>query len=373
MDKIREGHAAGAAVGRKDRTGGASHRDPSVDVLKGILVLQMVLCHCIQFFGKDSAPVQRQICDYINLTTFSGFLFAFGFGCQYAYFSKSFRTAALRMARTAAKCLLAFYLSSICYIAFVEYDYYDPRVFRQVFLLQKYAGWSEFLASFFGVMLLALVLFFVFQRMNGYLLAGVGGFSLALTFLPYDRIHHPWAALFIGSTDYTTFPVLQYLFYFAAGVYLCRRKGGKGWIPAAVAVLLSLPEVWCYGTTGYLSMRFPPDWRYVFGASAVVYFYYLISRRLCAEQKSVRAVAALRNVLSQLGKNAVFYLLFSNLLIFSFAGSNFKMKKISFAVEFYVLLMLAAWFCQHLIKGERALKPAAAASESGERMSADGK
>ena len=52
-----------------------------MDILKGILVLQMVLCHCIQFFGRDSKPIQKQICDYINLTTFSGFFFAFGGSC----------------------------------------------------------------------------------------------------------------------------------------------------------------------------------------------------------------------------------------------------------------------------------------------------
>ena len=38
-------------------------RDDAADIMKGILVLQMVLCHCIQFFGRDTKPVQKQICE----------------------------------------------------------------------------------------------------------------------------------------------------------------------------------------------------------------------------------------------------------------------------------------------------------------------
>ena len=199
-------------------------RDDAADIMKGILVLQMVLCHCIQFFGRDTKPVQKQICDYINLTTFSGFMFTFGLSCWYAYFSRSFRQAAPRMIRTALKCLAAFWISSICYIGLVELDYYDPRVFRQIILLEKYAGWSEFLASFAGVMLVGLLLFGLFQRQNGWLTLLCLAAGGLLTLIPYGRIGDSKAALMIGSTGWITFPVLQYLFYFAAGVWFCRRK-----------------------------------------------------------------------------------------------------------------------------------------------------
>lgn len=359
----------------------AKTRDRSLDVMKGILVLQMVLCHCIQFFGNESWPVQKQICDYINLTTFSGFLFTFGFACQYAYFRKSFREAAPHMAKNAVRMLIAFYLSGICYIAFVEYEYYDPGAVPQMLLLQKYPGWSEFLASFFGVILIGLVFFGLFRRMNGWILAGIGALSFGLTFLPYDRITHPWAALFVGSTECQTFPVLQYLFYFAAGVYLCKAMsaqrggeaggragaGGRG-IPAAVsqcggkaggregaggkksalrwavpaaAVLLTIPELVFYLRTGELSGRFPPDAMFVFGAGAFVYLYYCLSRKLAKWNV---------HFLSAIGENAIFYLLFTNCVIFAFAGSNFKLRGIRFALQFYVLLMLSAWFCQHTVR-----------------------
>lgn len=319
-------------------------RDRSIDVMKGILVIQMVLCHCIQFFGNDSWPIQKQVCDYINLTTFPGFLFAFGFACNYAYFSKSFIKAVPRMIKTAVKMLLAFYISSICYIAFVEYDYYDPRVPLQVVRLEKYAGWSEFLASFFAIMLIGAALFVAFQRINVWILAGIGVIGFALTYLPYSRITNPWVALIVGSRHYITFPILQYLFYFAAGVWLC-KNGMKRWKwMLAVAFLLSVPEFVHYLGTDGLSDRFPPDGAFVFGASVIVFLYYVLSRKLSG--MNVR-------ILSVIGEDSIFYLLFTNIIIFAFAGSRFRQGGIQFAIVFYLLLMLTAWFCQHTVSRKR--------------------
>ena len=67
-----------ADVRKRGEAADARKRDEAVDVMKGILVLQMVLCHCIQFFCDDANLAVHVLRDYINLTTFSGFFFAFG-------------------------------------------------------------------------------------------------------------------------------------------------------------------------------------------------------------------------------------------------------------------------------------------------------
>lgn len=435
---------AGEILKETNRDRPKAARDWSLDIMKGLLVMQMVLCHCIQFFGNESWPVQKELCEYINLTTFPGFLFTFGAACQYAYFSKKFTQAAPRMLKDALKMLIAFYLSGICYIAFVEYDYYDPRVVPQLLTLQKYPGWSEFLASFFGVLLVAILLFGIFKRINLLILAVIGLISWRCTFLPYERITHPWLALFVGSTNYLTFPVLQYLFYFASGAWICKTmaagKGGgkdtrkgtgkgmgkapgngtgksvgkgeetgedeskyvgeskgaeeskvegndkrngvntaeavgqtareqtakerveisvsgprlkekvlntvsskKGWLIVLAAVLLSIPGLRHYARVRELSMRFPPDAAFVFGASMFVCLYYYLSRFLAARPARIR-------ILSVIGENALFFLLFTNCVIFAFAGSRFKLRGFSFALLFYVLLMLSAWFVLHTVR-----------------------
>ena len=320
-------------------------RDDAADIMKGILVLQMVLCHCIQFFGRDTKPVQKQICDYINLTTFSGFMFTFGLSCWYAYFSRSFRQAAPRMIRTALKCLAAFWISSICYIGLVELDYYDPRVFRQIILLEKYAGWSEFLASFAGVMLVWLLLFGLFQRQNGWLTLLCLAAGGLLTLIPYGRIGDSRAALMIGSTGWITFPVLQYLFYFAAGVWFCRRKIIWDFRIFLVCVMLSLPEIVCYIRSGCLTDRFPPDGWFLFGAVLFLYLYYQLAHALAGRWPCSRICAFLRG----LGMNTVFCLLLSNLVIFSFSAGKFKQRTFEFALLFYLVLMAALWFVLHLV------------------------
>ena len=61
-------------------------RNQEIDIMKGLLTLAMILCHCLQFFGKEDAGIEKILVNVINLTTFSGFLFCFGFVCCLAYF-----------------------------------------------------------------------------------------------------------------------------------------------------------------------------------------------------------------------------------------------------------------------------------------------
>lgn len=72
-------------------------RKREIDILKGILTITMILCHSIQFFGVEKDPVQGLLVNVINLTTFSGFVFCFGYVGEMAYFQKSWPTAAKKM------------------------------------------------------------------------------------------------------------------------------------------------------------------------------------------------------------------------------------------------------------------------------------
>ncbi len=374
LDQLPAGKTEYAAAGKTDMLHTGKTRDRSMDILKGILVLQMVLCHCIQFFGRDSKPIQKQICDYINLTTFSGFFFAFGGSCWYAYFSREFKSAAPRMLKTALRCLAAFWISSICYVGLVELDYYDPRMIWRILGLGKYGGWSEFLASFAGVMIVGIAFFTLFQKQNGYLTAACIAAGALLTLIPYDRVTISQAALFIGSAHCTTFPVLQYLFYFAAGVWFCRRKIVWDVKILAAAFVLTLPELVHYLRTGYLSGRFPPDFWFLAGAALFLYLYYLLSHAI-ADGTAVEAPSAgaggndtslgedagkttvkrlgsiIAGFLQDTGANAIYYLLISNLAIFAFSQSNYKLRTFEFALLFYMILMISACFLRRLAHG----------------------
>ena len=53
-------------------------RKREIDIQKGMLTVAMMLCHCIQFFGKEEYGLQKILVNLINLSTFSGFMFCFG-------------------------------------------------------------------------------------------------------------------------------------------------------------------------------------------------------------------------------------------------------------------------------------------------------
>lgn len=149
-----------------------SHR---IDILKGILTLQMVFAHCIQFFGDlGKNQIAYHISEYINLTTFSGFLFCFGYVSDLAYFGKEWRGCAGKILKNALRLLVCFYISSFCFGIFVENIPLDREAVLEIFMLKRLAGYSEFLFSFALIMVLECILFPFFSRKwkwgGGYLL-----------------------------------------------------------------------------------------------------------------------------------------------------------------------------------------------------------
>jgi hypothetical protein len=69
-----------------------------------------------------------------------------------------------------------------------------------------------------------------------------------------------------------------------------------------------------YYLRGYTPSRFPPSLLWILCSLFFVYGYYLIAQRLATWQFAVQP-------LSLLGKNVLFYLLMSNLAIFTFRGA----------------------------------------------------
>lgn len=320
----------------------AAKRDFTMDYMKGLLVLLMILAHCIQFFGEADQPVQQRLSEYINLTTFPGFFFVFGYACNLAYFSKPFRSAAPKMLYNSLKILLAFYISSLAYFAFVKGKVYHRGFLLEVLGIRLYAGWSEFLISFAAVLLLSLLLFLPLGHMN---LPGLGAcFLLSLllcVFMPYSAVKEPLAALFVGSAGHITYPVLQYFFYFAAGIYLSKKKAEINarilWI---VSLLLSLPCAVLTLRDGRMPQRFPPSAYWLFGASFFICLYYLLCRTLANGSPRRRGFRLLCFWLSGMGSKSLAYLLLSNVLIFAVKSTNFyKPGSSVFLVGFYIAIL----------------------------------
>lgn len=330
-------------VGNKTGTG----RRREIDILKGILTVTMILCHSIQFFGVEKDLIQGMLVNVINLTTFSGFIFCFGYVGELAYFQKSWGKAAKKMGKNILRILIAFYLSGIAYVALVEGKIFRTDFIREVLFLKKYPGWSEFLVSFSAMLLLGILCYPLFKKVDGKILILWVLLSGGLCFLPYDKISNSWMALFVGSRHFVTFPVLQYSFFFAAGIWFCRNKIRWKWQLLVLCACLEIPCFYCYMTTGYLPERFPVSVQYLFGGCLFVYLYYLLACFL--EKLQIGLVKKAIGYFERVGAESLYYLLFSNLLIFALDCSNFSFRSVGYGYIYFVVILLVIGYFRHIL------------------------
>ena len=328
-------------------------RTREIDIMKGLLAMAMILCHCIQFFGNEGEGIQKFLADMINLTTFSGFLFCFGYVCDLAYYQKTFKHASLKMGRNVVRMLIAFYISGIAYIALAERKAYMPERVRDVLLLWHYPGWSEFLASFAAVLLVGILLYPLMKKMNGKMFAVILVISLvSCEVMPYWLIHDPYLALLVGSNDYITFPVLEYGVFFAAGVWFSRSRISWNKKTLIGALITGIPFVVYYVIDGWLPGRFPPDILFICGGILGVHLYRMISLGLDELAGKSGAAEKVIGVIANVGKSSLFYLLMSNLLIFALEGSKFVYPASYMAFVYYVIIMYLIYYFRKTVSSK---------------------
>lgn len=328
-------------------------RNREIDIMKGLLAMAMILCHCIQFFGNEGEGIQKFLADMINLTTFSGFLFCFGYVCDLAYYQKNFKSAAWKMSKNVIRMLIAFYISGISYIAFAERKAYTAERVRDILLLWHYPGWSEFLASFAAALLVGILVYPLMKRMSGKMFAVILVISLAACeLIPYGNIHDPYLALLIGTNDYVTFPVLQYGVFFAAGVWFSRSKIGWNKKTLIGALILGIPFVVYYAISGWLPGRFPPDIFFICGGILGVYLYRMISIGLDRAAGRMVWLNKVIDAVANIGKSSLFYLLISNLLIFALEGSKFVYPDPCAAYVYYIIIMYLIYYFRKTVSSK---------------------
>ncbi|NLU52190.1 MAG: hypothetical protein GXX10_04905 [Clostridiaceae bacterium] len=317
-------------------------RDKSIDSFKGILTIFMVYCHCLQFFVNfERSRTFYYISEYINLTTFSGFMFAFGYAAHLAYLSKPFSKAGNSILKNAGKTLVAFYVSSLAFRIFIDKVPYNPRVIYDILLFRHMAGWSEFLASFTVIMLVLLAFFFLFKKVNGLFVALTFVFSIVMCIVPYMDTSII-VGLVIGDKNGPSFPVLQYLIYFVIGIYFAKGRFEFKWLHLGIAALSSLIFIVYLINKKQLPSRFPPSAPWILGAMLFLYGYYLLSRTISKNKYM--------DWLSDIGKNSLYYLLASNILIFAMKSSGFYRMSPAFASILFIIIMIILVYLKHLIR-----------------------
>lgn len=317
-----------------------------IDIVKGILTFQMIFAHCIQFYTDlERNAAARHVSEYINLTTFSGFLFCFGYASYLAYFRKERREVFRRFFRNAGKLLAAYYLSCFAYVIFVEKLPLRTDRILELLLLKRLAGWSEFLFSFVLVMLLQLLFFPLFTEKIKWGLLVMAAVSVISCILPW-REAGSIAGSLVGGRGGAYFPVVPYGIYLLAGVWFAKKqilfRKSIFMIALAGTAWYAIDYRWI---SGMQPSRFPLSFPYLAGAAFFLYLYYLLSAVL--ERK---ADAFPVRHLMDIGKNSLFYLLVSNMIIFSLKASSFYKMGLIYSTGLFIVILAAAWYLKQIVR-----------------------
>jgi preprotein translocase subunit SecG len=280
----------------------------------------MVYAHMLQFFGNGGAyPAIPRIIDVINVLVFPTFVFCFGRSAAIAYLQKPFKAAAPRLARMTLSLYAVFVLSGLGFRILVDHAPFNTITVEKVLLLSDIPGWSEFLAAFAAYALVTLILLKPMKMLSNRFVPTLiaSAVCLGLCFLPYDLVKAPQIGLFIGTRGFACFPVVQYAPYLLAGIYWQTSKK-HGVILSLIGLAATVAGV-IFTVINGLPERFPPSLPWVlltgFFPAAMSF---LTARIETVPRLIVPADGWLRNI----GRKSLFYLLASNLTIFTLSGMN---------------------------------------------------
>ncbi len=320
-------------------------RDTRIDCFKGILTVQMILAHCFQFYSNlGMEKGWHFLVDYINLTTFSGFIFAFGYVSYHSYIEKAFPTAIKKIMRNVLRLLAAFYISSFTFVIFIEKMPLRMDLILDILLLRRLAGWSEFLIAFAGVLLLTILCWKLLKSQNLKFLWIIAGVSILVCLLPHSEVK-PILGIIIGGHGSAYYPVLPYYLYFVIGVWFVRKNIKFNWYVLVTAILGTAYMIFdaLVLSKGWPS-RFPLSLAWLLGAMLFLYGYYLLSG-LIGKNRYFQW-------LSEIGRYSLSYLLLSNILIFSVKQTKFFKMSSTYSLGLFVVILFISWYIIGLSKGK---------------------
>jgi len=296
-------------------------RDNSINYFKAILVIGMILGHCIQLLSKPTG-LWGVFSQGINLITFSGFFFVFGYLYNLNYCDK--QVSVNKKIKSIIFPLLAFYISAISWCVIIE-NSLTLKMLLKILLMIRIPPYSEFLLAYTVMSLLFWLIRPVLQKLrnSSVMVIILLLLILLLSFVPFYKLYPTivfkgqeiyfdyYIGLLIGSNQHSYFPVFQYFTFFLIGVFFSQKGVVFSKIVLSIAFIGTVMFVcYCLLTKEYPS-RFPPSFFWIVGSWFILYLYFLLSKKIKKNQ-----------FLNAIGENTMNYLLLSNIFIFSIRGPS---------------------------------------------------
>lgn len=285
-------------------------RNPVLDLMKGLLIVGMVFSHVDKGLNLNM-PWLDSTRGILQLTIISGLIFSFGYGTYKAYLEKAI-IPRRRMVLNILRILVAYYLCAFAYEFFNEHAL-SLKSLLSIVRLDFLVPYAEFLLTFIIILILLLIVprfFYTVTRKDAIFWPVMGGL-LITTFFDHTQIKSVFLSLLIGSETITSFPVVQYLPLYLLGIYFAQRQILFSWkfLAGAILAIVAFLVARENGLTG----RFPPSIFWIIGSMGAVYICYLIAHLLI----HLNFLALLAKPLMDIGRHTLYWLVMSNLLIFS--------------------------------------------------------
>lgn len=290
-------------------------RDISLDILKGILTFFVMTTHMVSFFPfRPVTYITGRLINiyvvYTCLMTFSAFMLILGYMCYKAYISRELPKAVLgrKLMKNFVKTMLTYFASALAYVFFIKQELTLP-VLRDIFLFRYVVEYSEFILSFAAVYIIVFIFEGQLRKLTKPVWMVLVLLSLASTFIPYERVKEPLLAVFTGSTLFSSFSVFQYFCYFITGVYAAKVgvRHNKCFMLLCAGATAAF-VAWRLVVNDYPS-RFPPSLLWIAGGAFFDYCAFVFCRRI--------PVNAVTKLLAVMGRDSLYYMLFSNIVLFA--------------------------------------------------------
>jgi hypothetical protein len=296
-------------------------RDPSIDAMKALLTLLMILAHTIQFVGNTANRLNHGLSAAGCLLCYPGFLYCFGFGCQTAYFEGG-KPPRRRIFASVGRLLVAFYLSAIAFRLFVAPGAVSIRSLLLIMALRDIPQYSEFLLGFALTLLIAVSVFPLrsLPQLPRWLISAMVLLALLSTQGTRNWVRDPWLGLLIGTEQFTAFPVLQYLPLFVMGALVAGNGSVISARMATSGAFCLMAGIAWRSKKGELPPEFPPCLLRILTAGGGAILLHAALQRLPRRLLQ-------RTIVQHVGMNVLFFLLMSNLALFTIAATG-KMKSL---------------------------------------------
>ncbi len=307
----------------------------------------MIIAHVIQFFCKPNR-FALLISSYINLTSFSGFLFVFGYVNYIAYFDKEdYKLSQKKLLKTAINILVIYYLSAFLFRLLVSNSLINNGLYGilKILLLWDLPGYSEFLLSFFIITLLSFVFINYFKKIqvkHGLYLILI---CLLSTFIPATWVTINQVGLIIGSCKISAFPIVPYFPYFLLGILFAKLKFKFNVLHLCVAALCSLSLIIFIFIFKKVPSRFPPNIFWILGPAFYLYLYFAGSKLIYKMW-----IGNYISFVEKIGNSTLFYLILSNIFIFSISTRILKDLSLTYCFLLSSIILFFIYRMQKIIK-----------------------